>query len=167
MGLSGKGPQPGLRAYAAIARLDSAINGAVSFLRGQLTNHGTPLTLQLPGRIQFAPETLREITSTPVIVSHVMRAVYPARNTICGGPILSVVAEQRKERREIGCVSTGSSVSRCRLLCLETAPRRVPTPLARPAPRNERAASRSSVSRGAGLSRPLGKGGSARYALLR
>jgi hypothetical protein len=54
-GLSGEGPQPGLRAYAAMTRLSSAIEVVVSFYRGPLTNHGTPLPLQPPGRIQFAP----------------------------------------------------------------------------------------------------------------
>lgn len=29
---------------------------SVSFLRGPLTNHGTPPAPQLPGRIQFAPK---------------------------------------------------------------------------------------------------------------
>ena len=34
----------------------------ISFLRGQLINHDTPLPLRLPGRIQFAPELLTILT---------------------------------------------------------------------------------------------------------
>ncbi len=46
----------GLRVnYAAMENCGSAVIVLVSFLRGQLTNHGTPRTLRLPGRNQVAP----------------------------------------------------------------------------------------------------------------
>ena len=40
----------------------SASKFVISFLRGQLINHDTPLPLRLPGRIQFAPELLTILT---------------------------------------------------------------------------------------------------------
>src|SRR5262249_19687294 len=46
--LSGEGPGLGLRVnYAARENCGSAVIVLVSFLRGQLTNHGTPQTLQV------------------------------------------------------------------------------------------------------------------------
>jgi hypothetical protein len=46
----------GLRVnYAAKENCGVAVIVLVSFLRGQLTNHGTPRTLRLPGRYQIAP----------------------------------------------------------------------------------------------------------------
>ena len=58
--LSDKAPQPGspvvrrpVRSYLR------QVKCSVSFLRGQLTNHGTPRTLCLSGRTQFAPGTAR------------------------------------------------------------------------------------------------------------
>ena len=46
----------GVACYAAIAKLWLADNLLVGFLRGLLTNHGMPLTLQSSGRYQFAPQ---------------------------------------------------------------------------------------------------------------